>query len=375
MTHYPFFKRSDGRISPGLILVIVIAVAVPAMALAGLHKWRSLRNVQPKFQSQPVAVVAQQAKAQELPMFIEAVGSLRAVREVVLAPEVNGRVTEILFKAGSSVAKNDLLVQLYDAPLRAERKEAQAKVHFAEAQLKRSKNLAPSGAEARSILDQRRSERDQAVAALQRIDAELKQKNILAPFAGELGIRRINPGQYLNPGDPIATLTALDSLYIDFTIPQQELSNIQPGAVVDVAVDAWPDQVFTAHVNVVEPHIAEDTRNITVQALLSNKDRKLRPGMYATVRLQQPPQKEALLVPITAVMTTAFGNSMMLIRGESPVASGKAEAVPVTTGRQIGNKITIARGLEPGDVFIAEGQVKVRPGAEVKVARLMESGK
>lgn len=257
---------------------------------------------------------------------------------------------------------------MFDGPELADRRAAQAKAAFAGLQVARSQELAPTGAEPRETLEQRRADRDQAAAAVQQIDARLVQKQVRAPFAGILGIRQVNLGQYLNPGDAVATLTALDSLFVDFALPQQELSRLQPGATVIVTSDAWPGRRFTAKVNAIEPKIGADTRNVTVQALLGNGDRALRPGMYVTAALELPVQQGALLVPATAIQTSAQGDSIIVIRGSNARLGGKAEIVPVQTGRRVGNDVVVTSGLRAGDVIVTEGQLRVQPGAEVKVA-------
>ena len=175
--------------------------------------------------------------------------------------------------------------RLYDAPERADRAAAAARANFARIQLARSSELAPTGAEPREILEQRRAELAQAGAAVSQLDARIAQKRIRAPFAGSIGIRRVNLGQYLNPGDTVATLTDLDQLYVDFNLPQQELGRLSVGQTVRVTSDSWPGRSFTARVNAIEPRIGEDTRNVVVQAVLANPGHVLRPGMYVTCLL------------------------------------------------------------------------------------------
>ena len=352
----------------------VIAILILAVVLGGLFLWRGLRTAPgapPPRQAIPVAAAI--IAPREAPVSLEAVGTLTAVREVTLAPEVPGRVTEIRFKAGKSVHSGDLLVQLYDGTERADRKAAVARAEFARIQLKRSEELAPTGAEPRELLQQRQAEQNQAVAAVQQIDARIRQKQVRAPFSGQLGIRRVNPGQYVNPGDPIATLTSLDSLFVEFALPQQELAKLKTGGTVNVTSDAFPGRAFTARVNAIEPMVGEDTRNVTVQALLPNRDHALRPGMYVTAALVLSPQENALIVPATAVQTSAQGNSVVVIRGKEASKGGKAEIVPVKTGRRIGNGVVIEQGLKPNDVVVADGQLRVQPGAEVKVTSLVGS--
>lgn len=354
---------------------IILTVAVLAILLGALFLWRTLRSGQGEgWQQQATPVAAVVVDAREVPASLDAVGSLTAVREVTLSPEVAGRVTAINFAAGSQVRAGSLLVQLFDGPERADREAARARLDFAGVQLARSQELAPTGAEPRELLQQRRAERDQAAAAVRQLDARLVQRQIRAPFSGEIGLRRVNLGQYLNPGDAIATLTALDQLYVEFALPQQELARLKPGSSVAVTSDAFPGRIFTARVNAIEPKIGEDTRNVMVQAILPNPDRALRPGMYVTASLALPPQQGAIVVPATAIQTSAQGDSVIVIRGKEARKGGKAEIVPVRTGRRIANTVVIDQGLKPGDVVVAEGQLRVQPGAEVKVTKLLTVG-
>src|SRR3546814_147804 len=212
----------------------------------------------------------------------------------------------------------------------------------------------------------------QAIAEVQQFDARISQKQIRAPFAGELGIRRVNLGQYLNPGDPVATLTALDRLFVDFTLPQQDLAKLHVGAPVTIKADAWPERSFTGHVNAIEPRIGEDTRNVTVQAVVANPDHALRPGVYVATALNLPPQHGALVVPATAIQTSASGDSVTVVRGRNGRSGGKAETIAVTTGRRVGDSVIVTRGLKAGDVVVTEGQLRIKPGAEVKVMRLCQ---
>jgi len=356
-------RRLPKRVGPAA------AAAIVMLALfAGLFAWRSARTAQPSAGAPPpTAVVAIQINPTDVPASLPSVGSLRAVREVVLAPEVAGRVVAIRFNSGDAVAAGSTLVQLYDAPERADRAAAVAHAKFTGVQLERSRQLATTGAEPRELLDQRVAEHDQALAAVSQIEARLAQKTIRAPFAGAIGLRKINPGQYLNPGDAIASLTALDQLYVDFSVPQQDFAKLRVGSPVSVTTDAWPGRTFLARVNAIEPQIGEDTRNITIQAVVANADRALRPGLFVTAALQLPPEHGVLVVPATAIQTSASGESVTVIRGPRAQQEGKAEIVPVTTGRRFGDSVVITGGLKPGDVVVTEGQPRVQPGAQVKV--------
>lgn len=352
------------------------ATAIVLVAVVGifvlLFAWRAWHNAAPPPPAPPpTMVVAAVVQPTSVPSALQAVGSLRAVREVTLAPEVAGRVSAIRFSGGQYVGAGATLVQLYDGPERADRAAAVAKAQFARLQLDRSRQLVPSGAESREMLQQRQAEYDQAIAAVRQLDARLVQKRVAAPFAGQIGVRQINPGQYLNPGDKIASLTALDELFVDFTVPQQELAKLQPGSEVRVTSDAWPGRAFTARVTTIEPRVDEQSRNISVQATLANPDRALRPGMYVTAALTLAPIDGALVVPVTAIQTSAQGESVIVIRGSAPRRQGKAEVVAVGTGRRFGDFVVVARGLRPGDVVVTEGQLRVQPGATLRVSRLV----
>ncbi|HWW63200.1 MAG TPA: efflux RND transporter periplasmic adaptor subunit [Sphingomonadaceae bacterium] len=346
----------------GLIILAIFAV---------IFGWRQVRQGG-GHQGGPAPALTVQAAAvtpHAVPRSLQAVGTLQAVREVTLSADTAGRVVAIRFEAGERAAQGAPLVELYSAPERADRAAAKAHADFARLQLARSRELAPTGAEPRELLEQRRADLQQAEAAVAQLDARIAQKMVRAPFSGRIGIRRVNLGQYLNPGDPIATLTALDRLYVNFTLPQQALSNIRVGAAVRLTSDAWPGREFQARVNAVEPIVGADTRNISVQAVFANPGEALRPGMYVTANLVLPPQPDAIVVPATAITTSATGESVIVVRGKNPTREGEAAVVPVETGRRIDDSIVVTRGLKAGDVVVETGQLRLQPGAKVTVAQ------
>ncbi len=350
---------------------IVLTIVILAVVLGGLFTWRAIRSGGGQaWQAQETAVAAMVVEPQLAPMDLEAVGSLSAVREVMLAPEVAGRVSALRFSAGEYVRSGALLVQLYAGPEEADRKAAKARADFARIQFERSEELAPTGAEPRELLEERRSQLDQALAEVARFDARIREKQVRAPFSGRLGIRQIDPGQYLNAGDPIATLTALDTLFVDFSVPQQQLGALEPGQTVRVVSDAYPDRSFNARLSSIEPKLDEETRNVRVQARLANPGHVLRPGMYVTASVELPPQENAIVLPLTAIQTSAQGDNVIVIRGENAREGGQAEIVSVRTGRRMGNNVIVESGIEAGDVVVSQGQLRVQPGATVKVTEL-----
>jgi len=336
--------------------------------------WRAVRTAPaPPPPAVPVPVTAVIVHPARVPMTLEAIGSLRAVREVMLTPEIAGRVVAIHFEAGAKVADGQPLVDLYQAPEEADRASALAQAHFATIQLERSRKLAPSAVEPRQLLEQHEAELEEAQASVRQLDARIAQHHIRAPFSGVLGIRRINPGQYLNAGDAIATLTDLDQLYVDFNLPQQDLPQIRVGEVVHVKTDAWPGRTFEGRVNALEPKVEEQTRNVSVEALLQNPQHPLHPGMYVTAVLDLPEQDGALVVPQTAIQTSAIGDTVVVVRGSNPSVAGDAETIPVTTGRRVGEGVVITQGLKAGDVVVTEGQIRLHSGTSVQVEHLLPS--
>lgn len=360
------FRPAKGKKPYGVVLIVAIALIA---LFGGLFLWKQVRTApKPMGAPPPTPVSAMVIQPQTAPASLQTVGTLQAVREVMLAPEIAGRVTTIGFEGGARVGAGALLVQLDDGPERADRAAAAARAEYAQKQYDRSQQLKNTGAEPRQLLDQRKSELDEARAAVQQLDARIAQKKVRAPFGGVLGLRKVNSGQYMNPGDPIASLTALDRLFVNFTVPQQQLGQLRVGGVVEVSADAWPGRVFQGRVNAIEPMVGTDTRNVSVQAVLPNPGDLLRPGMYVTARLLLAPQTDAILVPTSAIQTSAAGDSVVVIRGANAAREGTAEFVPVQTGRRIGNQVVIDKGVKAGDVIVTEGQLRVQPGAKLSVA-------
>jgi len=348
---------------------IGVAALLLAALLGGVYGWRQERRAAAaiSYPSHAIAVVAQAVVPETLPQSLEAIGSLQSVQEVMLSAEVSGRIVSLTFEAGVTVAAGAPLVQLYDAPERADRAAAAARLQLAQVQYKRAQALSATGADSRARLDQAEAELAQARAAVDQLDSRIAQKLIKAPFPGQIGLRRVNLGQYVNAGDPVATLTNLDQLYANFTLPQQEFSRLRVGGMVAISADPFPGRTFKARINAIEPKVGEGTRNITVQAIIDNPDHRLQPGMYVTAHVELPTRAHAIVVPITAIMTSASGDTVMVVQGPEARTGGKAGLVPVVTGQRIGDRIVVEQGLKDGDVIVTRGQLRVQPGAAVTV--------
>lgn len=323
----------------------------------------------------PVAIA--EATSLAVPRTLEGIGTIEAVHQVTISPEVAGRLTEIKFEAGDVVIAGDVLVSMNDDQETADLAIYQAQAKLAELNLNRSSKLVDVAAP-RSTVDQFRASLDEAKGAVERTEALIAKKSIIAPFGGVLGIRQIDLGQYVNPGEPIVTLTDLSELFINFTLPEQTLSDVKVGQNVSLTVDAYPETTFKAVINAIEPQVGEETRTVKVQAKMDNPNNILSPGMFAKVTVSLPAGAVASIVPETAVDFTIYGDSVFVLRvpedaaqqkNEQGEALYKAERVYVKTGTRFDNKVAIVDGsVKAGDKVVASGQLKVHPGAIVKAA-------
>ncbi|HDR9075739.1 efflux RND transporter periplasmic adaptor subunit [Burkholderia vietnamiensis] len=348
---------------------VFLAAGALVVLSGALFLWRTERVSaadRPASPPAPLPVETVVVKPQADAPTLEAVGSLEAVRQVTIAPEVAGRVVDIRFVAGSRVSAGQTLVQLYDAPEQAKLAGLQAKADYTRRQFDRAVQLVPNGAEPKATFDARRYELDAARADIRETRAVITQKLIRAPFSGVIGLRRVNLGQYLNPGDPIATLTDLGVLYANFTVPQKELSRVSLGQTVRVTTDAYPGRTFEGHVTAIEPQVGDETRNITVQATVTNTGQLLRPGMYIDAHLALPGRDAVISVPDTAVQTSQAGDTVVVVEQRDGRGVGVARVRQVRAGARERGRIVIEDGLRAGDVVVTTGQLRVAPGAKVQ---------
>ena len=356
---------------------LLIVGLLLAVVLGGLYGFNRLReqgmaayfaNNKPP----PAQISAAEVKTEAVPRFATGIGSVAAIHQVTINPEVGGRVTKIFFEPGASVKAGDPLVQLNDGPERGDLASYEAQARWAQTTLERSSQLAQREFAARETVDQKQSQLDQARAMIIKTEALIAQKLIRAPFSGQLGTRQVEVGQYLNPGAAIVTLTDLSTLYVNFTLPSQMRAQISVGQRVNVTADAFPGRTFDAEITTVEPQISANTRTMTIQATMPNPQKDLLPGMFINAAVVLPPQPDVMVLPETAVDYTLYGDSVYVIREDGNDANGrpkfKAVRTPVKTGGRVGGKVAILRGLEPGDRVIAAGQVKVQNGAPVAIS-------
>jgi multidrug efflux system membrane fusion protein len=376
-------KPSRGRVT----FFFILAAAILALVVGGLYGFDVFRG---KMMAQyfatnrppPTEVATATAVAEDMPQYLQGIGGLAAVHQVTVAPEVEGRVIKISFESGATVKRGDPLVQLEDAPERGDLLTYQAQARLAQANLSRTEALARQDFATKQTLDQNKSELDQANAGITKTQAIIAQKQVAAPFDGKLGVRQIDLGQYLQAGTAIVTLTDLDTLYANFTLPEQDRAKVDVGQSVDIRVDAYPDRIFAGKVSTVEPQIDPQTRTLKIQATLSNADHALLPGMYLNASVVLAAIPNVVTVPETAVDHSAYGDSVYVVREAPPAEAKPGEAKPedakakpalkavqtfVTVGTHHDGKVAILKGLNPGDVVVLTGQNKLHNGADVTI--------
>jgi membrane fusion protein, multidrug efflux system len=355
-------------------VVMVIALAILGGALYGFNQFRKqaianyfATNVPP-----PTKISAVKAKSEAMPRYLEGIGSLVAVHQVTLAPQLAGRVTKIMFESGAEVKQGEQLVQLDDAVEQGDLLNYQAMGRLAGANLSRNRTLARQDFATQATLDQYQSQLDQARGMMAKTEAQIAQKRIVAPFSGVLGVRQIDLGQYLQAGTPVVTLTDLDTLYTNFTLPEQNRGAVAVGQSVQIRVDAFAERVFDAKITAIEPQIDPQTRTMKVQASLANPEHVLLPGMYANARVVLAPEEGVVTVPETAVDYSAYGESVYVVQEAGKAADGKPALKAVQTFVQSGTRhngmVAIVSGLRPGDMVVTSGQVKLHNGSAVSIS-------
>ena len=355
------------------LIIVGVLLVVLVGAIVGFNMFRNhmiadfFKNHKPP----PITVSVAEAKVEVIPNTLKAVGDLVAVHQVNVTSDLNGRVTDILFKAGSSVKKGDPLVQLYDAPEQADLASYKAQIKVAQLQLDRAQQLASRQFGPQATVDTAQAAYDQAMAGQARTEAVISQKLVRAPFDGELGVRNVEVGQYLTAGTMIVTLTNLSVVYANFTVTEKERAAIDVGQTVRLSVDAYPGRVFEGKITTIEPQISSDTRNVRVQATVANPDQVLKPGMFATTTVVLPNRPPVVTVPETAVDYTLYGDSVYLVvdkKDKDGKSALVAERTFVRTGERVDGRTEIASGVKAGDRVVAVGQLKLQSGAAVTIS-------
>jgi membrane fusion protein (multidrug efflux system) len=348
-----------------LSLLIVIGV-IAGIKVSQIRKLISQKPYQPS-ESVSTATVNPAIWQQTL----TSVGSLSAVQGVTVAAELDGKIAEVDFEAGKAVNAGDVLVRQDTTVEEAELRSAQAAVHLAKVNLARTSELLAKGTVSQSQFDQDEATYEQAVASADNIQATINKKTIKAPFSGQLGIRLINLGQNLKAGDAIVSLQALNPIFVDFYLPQQQLAQLKTGLSIRVSGDSMGGKSVEGKLTAVSPDVDSSTRNVRVQATVDNDGGILHPGMFVDVAVELPATDKVLPIPATAVLYAPYGDSVYVVDTVSDKDTGAKSLVVrqqiVRLGEQKGDFVAVTSGLKEGDTIVTSGVFKLRPGTPVVV--------
>ena len=354
------------------MILVLSAMAIFILAI-GFVKFRQIQvaiAAGSSFQPPPEAVTTIVTLEEEWPQTLAAIGTVVAVHGVTVSADLPGIVDEIEFDSGRHVRAGETLVRLDSGPEQAQLAAAEAHRDLARLNLERARKLVDQAVIAQADYDQLAAEAKQAEAGVGEIQATIERKRIRAPFDGVLGIRQVNLGQHLNGGDPVVPLQSMDPIYVNFSVPQQEVGNLAVGARVHVAAESIAVVKSEGKITAINSVVDEATRNVQVQATFSNPDVKLRPGMFVDAQVILGASSKVIALPASAISYAPYGNSVFIV-GEVRGPNGKSyhgvrqQFVKLGAGR--GDQIAVLSGLKPGDEVVTSGVFKLRPGAAVLV--------
>jgi membrane fusion protein (multidrug efflux system) len=359
-----------------MIKRMIIMLALVAVVLGGIFGFQMFKAAMIKkfmsaMASPPQTISASKATTSDWQSNIEAVGSLRAVKGADLSLEVSGVVDAISFNSGDDVAAGAELLKLRSDDDAAKLVSLQATAELSQITYDRDQKQFKIQAVSQATLDTDAANLKNAKAQVAQQQAIVDKKALRAPFAGHLGIRAVDLGQYLAAGTAIVTLQALDPIFVDFFVPQQSVDRVKLGQTVTLRVDAYKDQTFAGEIAAINPKVDANSRNVQVRATLKNADHRLIPGMYATVDIATGAPQSYVTLPQTAITYNPYGDTIYIVDSKAAGADGKQQMVArqtfVTTGPTRGDQVAILKGVRDGDMVVTSGQIKLHNGSTVLI--------
>jgi membrane fusion protein (multidrug efflux system) len=362
-------NRNPIEFMKGKIIIAIVVVLGVVGGLAGVKilQIRKLIAVGKSFAAPPESVSSAVVREEKWQGTLTAIGSITAVQGVTITPDIPGTVREIAFESGAVVSKGDLLVRLDTSSEEAQLRALESQVELASINLARMRSLRTDNMVSQSDLDTAEATMKQTQANADAIRATIEKKTIRAPFAGRLGIRLANLGQYLDAGKPIVSLQSLSPVYADFSLPQQELAQLKTGMRVHLFTDTYPD-LFDGVLTAINPDLDSATRSVGLQATFANTNQLLRPGMFVRVEVLLPDEQNVLVIPATSLLSAPYGDSVYVIESKSG-KDGKPELIVrqqiIRTGRARGDLLSVESGLKAGERIVSSGIFKLRNGMSV----------
>lgn len=367
----PYFTKLSVLIATPKRKVLVIGSAL-ILALA-IFKFLSIYQqiqMHAGFKPPPEAITSAIVKELDWQPSIELVGSLQAVQGVILSAESAGKIVNIAVESGAFVNQGDLLFQIDSSVEEGELLAAQAKLEQTKLNLKRMQDLWNKKVGSEADLTDAQANAKAMQGATDSIQAIIRRKTITAPFSGQLGIRMINLGQYVNAGDKIAPLYSTDKLYLNFNVPQNKIANIQIGQNVPFKITLFPEQEFSAQINAIDPQLDPSNRSLKVQAIYDNAQGLLKAGMFATLDLKVAVAQKLPTIPLTSISYAPYGNSVYLVEKLKDQEGQEYLGVTqhfVQIAQTRGDLAAISKGLSLGQEVATSGLFKLRPFAAVSI--------
>jgi membrane fusion protein (multidrug efflux system) len=353
-----------------LALIAAVVLVVGGIWVYKLSTVRALQARMATMMIPPAAVSTTTAATSVWQRQFHSVGSLAAVQGVTVSNQIEGSVAKIAFESGQRVKAGDLLIQQDVSTDEAQLAGLVAQADLAKITLTRARELRANDTNSQADLDSAEATARAADSAVANQRALIGKKTIQAPFSGQLGIRQVDLGQFLPAGGSVVTLQALDPIYVNFSLPQQDVADLHVGQSVRVTVDAYPGAVFDGRVNALNSRVDEATRNIQVQATISNADERLLPGMFAGVDLILPHEDHFVTLPETAIVYNPYGNAVYVVERTKTEAGSQllvARQHFVTLGETRGDQVSVVKGVNAGDEVVTSGQLKLHNGSPIIV--------
>jgi len=353
-----------------VIMLLALAAFVGTVGFLKFRKIQASAAQSSSFQPPPEAVTTIIARQEVWQGSLGAIGTVAAVNGVVVSADLPGIVQKILFASGDEVASGDVLVQLDTRQEQAQLAAAEARLQLTHLNLERFRGLREQGISSQADYDTADAEQKQAEGSAGEIRASIERKTVRAPFAGILGLRQVNLGQYLKSGDPVAPLQSLDPIYVNFDVPQQELARMRSGAQVRVSAEGLPGVDFAGRITAVDTVVDASTRNVRVQATLENPRGRLRPGMFVTARVILDTRDRVVALPASAIAYAPYGDSVFIVEDLKGQNGGTYRGVRqqfVKIGSARGDQVAVLSGIDPGAEVVTSGAFKLRNGAAVEV--------
>ena len=353
-----------------ILMLVLMAAVLGGLGFAKFRQVEAAIAMGASFQPPPTAVTTVVAQRETWPSTLSVIGTAAAIEGVTVSADLPGTIDKIHFESGQWVHQGDILVELDTRQERAQLASLEAQRDLAGINFSRAQELVKAGVISRSEYDNASAQQKATEAQVGDIRAAIARKTIHAPFSGLLGIRQVSLGQYLAPGQAIVALQSLSPIYVNFGVPQQDTPKVIPGHVLRVTNNDLPGMAFTGRITALDSVISEQTRNIQVQAIVTNRENKLRPGMFVQVELPLGQPRQVIPLPASAINYAPYGDSVYIVTQMKDAKGNeyrgvRQQVVKVEGSR--GDQVAITSGIKPGDEVVSSGVFRLRNGAPIQV--------